>query len=69
LSFNYLNTSSSSNGLFQGYSSGTSFGNLQFGAGFIFNDRFSLIPSVVVPFHYDQGETGFSIYFATKLGS
>jgi hypothetical protein len=69
LSFNYLNTTSSSSGLFQGFTSGTSFGNLQFGAGFIFNDRFSLIPSVVVPFHYDQGETAFSIYFATRLGS
>ena len=69
-SFNHLNSTSTSTGLFPGsFSEGTSFGNVQLGVGLIFKDRYVLIPSIVIPFHYDQAETAFSIYFATKLGS
>jgi hypothetical protein len=70
LSFDHISTTGTlappfGNGSF---SYGTSYGTAYFGAGFIFNDRMALIPSVVVPFHYDAGETVFSILFATKIG-
>jgi hypothetical protein len=69
VSFNHVSLSTNGNGLFQGGTSGDSFMSLGLGAGVIFNDKFSLVPSVLIPIHYDTGETAFSIYFATKIGS
>jgi hypothetical protein len=48
---------------------GNSFGSLQFGAGFIFNDRMSLFPSIIVPFGGQvNAQTSFSVLFAMKVG-
>lgn len=70
LSFNHLSTTSTGNFAFNtaSFSAGTSFGSLQFGVGLLFNDRMSLIPSVIVPFGVDRGETSFSVLFSTKIG-
>lgn len=69
LSFNHRSSSENSSIASRSFSFSNSFGNLQFGAGFIFNDRFVLIPSIVVPFHLNGGEVAFAIFFATRIGS
>src|SRR5262249_52040954 len=71
LSFNHLGRSTTDTfaGRTQTFDSGGSFGTLQFGAGFIFNDRFSLTPAVTVPFHLEGLETSFSIVFGARIGS
>ena len=50
------------------YSASTSYGDATFGAGIILNDRMAIIPLILVPFHYAQGETVFSVLFAAKIG-
>jgi hypothetical protein len=71
LSFNHLSTTGTFNFLGTSTSStaGGSFGSLQFGAGFIFNDRMSLFPSIIVPFGGQiNAQTSFSVLFAMKVG-
>jgi hypothetical protein len=70
VSFNHLSTTRTGNFAFNTntFSAGTSFGSLQIGVGLLFNDRMSLIPSIIVPFGVDGGETSFSVLFSTKVG-
>jgi hypothetical protein len=71
LSFNHLSTSGTFDFLGTSTTStaGSSFGTLQFGAGFIFNDRMSLFPSIVVPFGGQvNAQTAFSVLFSIKAG-
>jgi hypothetical protein len=46
---------------------GFSYGFIQFGAGLIFNDRTSLVPSLFVPVKYDNGEVLFSVLFSVAM--
>ena len=50
------------------FSSSTSFGSLQLGVGLLFDDHMALVPSLVVPFGLEGGETGVSVLFSTKIG-
>jgi hypothetical protein len=71
LSFNHLSTTGTFDFLGTATTStnATSFGSLQFGAGFIFNDRMSLFPSIIVPFGGQVNtQTAFSVLFAMKVG-
>ena len=70
LSFNRLSTTSTGNflGNSTSFSASNSFGDLTLGVGFLLNERMSLVPSIVVPFGLDGGETAFSVLFALKVG-
>jgi hypothetical protein len=69
LSFDHRSSTENSSIPLHAFSFSNSFGNVQFGAGIVFNDRFALIPSVIRPFHLDGGELAFSIFFGAKIGS
>jgi hypothetical protein len=70
LNFNHLSQSATFNFLGTATTSsfGNTFGSLQIGAGFIFNDRMSLVPSIVLPFGENGASTIFSALFSIQVG-
>jgi hypothetical protein len=74
LSFNHLSATSTLN-FTPAFGNGnvsssesTNFGMLQIGVGLFFNEKMSLVPSVIIPMGLDGGETSFGVFFATKIG-